>query len=229
MFHPFPHGRVSDVQRRQMTTVEAENIHTIALEGTFDDAQACIKNMFNHKVLRDELNLCGVNSINFARVLFQTVYYFTSAAVLAARIGTFLCRPNRQFRRYFRRLDCQTLRPSGRPPGDRDEFQRFLARTLASGHYAVQTVQATQSPSMDIQVSSNFERLLFEAHGRDAATLRRLMAGLRQSQGFSIEPGPLQAIRAEFDAVSVTRPKPRKKSPKLARSGYLATRTPPSA
>ncbi|MGH6936770.1 MAG: threonine synthase, partial [Methylocella sp.] len=78
----YPHGRVSEVQRRQMTTAEAGNIRTIALEGTFDDAQACVKNMFNHRKLRDELNLCGVNSINLARILFQTVYYFTSAAVL---------------------------------------------------------------------------------------------------------------------------------------------------
>jgi threonine synthase len=82
VFILYPHGRVSDVQRRQMTTSEAGNTHAIALEGTFDDAQACVKNMFNHKALRDELNLCGVNSLNLARILFQTVYYFTSAAAL---------------------------------------------------------------------------------------------------------------------------------------------------
>jgi threonine synthase len=82
LFILYPHGRVSEVQRRQMTTAAAGNIHVIALEGTFDDAQACVKNMFNHRTLRDELNLCGVNSINLARILFQTVYYFTSAVAL---------------------------------------------------------------------------------------------------------------------------------------------------
>jgi threonine synthase len=205
VFILYPHGRVSDVQRRQMTTVEAENIHTIALEGTFDDAQACVKNMFNHKALRDELNLCGVNSINFARILFQTVYYFSSAAVLGGphRDVSFVV-PTGNFGDIFAGWMAKRLGL----PVDRlviaTNSNDILARSLASGDYAVQTVQPTQSPSMDIQVSSNFERLLFEAHGRDAGALRRLMAGLRQSQGFSIEPVPLQAIRAEFDAFSVT-------------------------
>ena len=224
VFILFPHGRVSDVQRRQMTTVEAENIHTIALEGTFDDAQACIKNMFNHKVLRDELNLCGVNSINFARILFQTVYYFTSAAVLGGphRDVSFVV-PTGNFGDIFAGWIAKRLGL----PVDRlviaTNSNDILARTLASGHYAVQTVQPTQSPSMDIQVSSNFERLLFESHGRDAAALRRLMAGLRQSQGFSIEPGPLQAIRAEFDAVSVTEAETTQEIAQSWReAGYLA-------
>ena len=188
-----------------MTTVEADNVHTIALEGTFDDAQACVKNMFNHKTLREDLNLCGVNSINFARILFQTVYYFTSAAALGGphRKISFVV-PTGNFGDIFAGWMAKRLGL----PIDRlviaTNSNDILARTLASGHYAVQTVQPTQSPSMDIQVSSNFERLLFEAHGRDAGALRRLMAGLRQSQKFTIEPGPLQAIRAEFDAFSVT-------------------------
>ncbi|HUI20110.1 MAG TPA: threonine synthase [Methylocella sp.] len=205
VFILYPHGRVSDVQRRQMTTVEAANIHTIALEGTFDDAQACVKNMFNHKRLRNELNLCGVNSINFARILFQTIYYFTSAAVLGAphREVSFVV-PTGNFGDIFAGWMAKRLGL----PIDRlviaTNSNDILARTLASGHYSVQGVQPTQSPSMDIQVSSNFERLLFEAHGRDSDVLRRLMAGLRQSQEFWLEPGPLQAIRAEFDAYSAT-------------------------
>ncbi|MGH6848126.1 MAG: threonine synthase [Methylocella sp.] len=204
VFILYPHGRVSEVQRRQMTTVEAENVHTIALEGTFDDAQACVKNMFNHKALRDELNLCGVNSINLARVLFQTVYYFTSAAVLGGpyRKISFAV-PTGNFGDILAGWMAKRLGL----PIDRlviaTNSNDILTRALASGDYLVQTVRPTQSPSMDIQVSSNFERLLFEAHGRDAGALCRLMAGLRQSQGFTIEPGPLKTIRVEFDAFSV--------------------------
>src|ERR1700704_93163 len=176
VFILYPHGRVSDVQRRQMTTVEAQNIHTIALEGTFDDAQACVKTMFNHKALRDELNLCGVNSINFARILFQTVYYFTSAAVLGGphRKISFAV-PTGNFGDIFAGWMAKHMGL----PIDRlviaTNSNDILTRTLASGDYLVQTVHPTQSPSMDIQVSSNFERLLFEAHGRDAGALCRFM------------------------------------------------------
>jgi len=205
VFILYPHGRVSEMQRLQMTTVEADNIHTIALEGTFDDAQACVKTMFNHKSLRDDLNLCGVNSINFARILFQTVYYFTSAIALGGphRRVSFVV-PTGNFGDIFAGWMAKRMGL----PVDRlviaTNANDILARTLGSGDYAVRKVQPTQSPSMDIQVSSNFERLLFETLGRDAGALCRLMAGLRQSQRFSIEPGPLQAIRAEFDSFSVT-------------------------
>ena len=205
VFILYPHGRVSEVQRRQMTTAEAGNIHTIALEGTFDDAQMCIKNMFNNRVLRDELSLCGVNSINFARILFQTVYYFTSAMVLGAphRPLSYVV-PTGNFGDIFAGWMAKRMGL----PIDRlaiaTNSNDILARTLASGCYAVERVLATQSPSMDIQVSSNFERLLFEVHGRDPVTLCGLMEGLRQSQRFTIAPGPLEAIRAEFDAFSVT-------------------------
>lgn len=205
VFILYPHGRVSEMQRRQMTTVEAPNIHVIALEGTFDDAQACVKTLFSHKFLRDELNLCGVNSINFARILFQTIYYFTSAAVLGgpSRAVSFVV-PTGNFGDIFAGWIAKRLGL----PVDRlviaTNSNDILARTLASGQYAVQKVQPTQSPSMDIQVSSNFERLLFEAHGRDAKALCRLMAGLQQSQQFSIDPGPLQAIRNEFDSFRIS-------------------------
>ncbi|MGI8567977.1 MAG: threonine synthase [Methylocella sp.] len=224
VFILYPHGRVSDVQRRQMTTVDAENIHPIAMEGTFDDAQACVKNMFNHSALRDELNLCGVNSINLARILFQMVYYFTSAAVLGGpyRKISFVV-PTGNFGDILAGWMAKRLGL----PVDRlviaTNSNDILTRAVASGHYVVETVHPTQSPSMDIQVSSNFERLLFETHGRDAGVLCRLMAGLRQSQGFTIEPGPLQAIRAEFDAFCVAEPETTRE---IARSwretGFLA-------
>jgi threonine synthase len=205
VFILYPHGRVSEAQRRQMTTAKAANIHTIALEGTFDDAQLCVKNMFNNKALRNECNLCGVNSINLARILFQTVYYFTSAVALGAphRPISFVV-PTGNFGDIFAGWMAKRMGL----PIDRlviaTNSNDILVRTLASGRYKVQRVQATQSPSMDIQVSSNFERLLFEAYGRDTDALRGLMEGLRQTQNFTIAPGTQEAICAEFDAFSVT-------------------------
>jgi threonine synthase len=204
VFILYPHGRVSDVQRRQMTTSKASNIHVIALRGTFDDAQACVKKMFNNKALR-KLNLCGVNSINLARILFQTVYYFVSAAALGAphRPITFIV-PTGNFGDIFAGWMAKRM---GLPIGRlviATNSNDILARTLASGCYGLRPVQATQSPSMDIQISSNFERLLFEAQGRDAAAVCRMMEELRQSQSFMIAPKPLEAIRAEFDAYTAT-------------------------
>ncbi|MCI0599971.1 MAG: threonine synthase [Beijerinckiaceae bacterium] len=205
VFILYPHDRVSEVQRRQMTTADASNIHTIALQGTFDDAQACVKNMFNNKKLRNGLNLCGVNSINLARILFQTVYYFTSAVALGGpqRPISYVV-PTGNFGDIFAGWMAKRMGL----PIDRlviaANSNDILPRTLASGRYAVQEVHATQSPSMDIQVSSNFERLHFEAHGRDAAALRGSMEGLRQSRCFTVAPGPLDKVRAEFDAFSVT-------------------------
>jgi threonine synthase len=204
VFILYPHGRVSEVQRRQMTTAEGSNIYTIALEGTFDDAQACVKAMFNNRGLRHELNLCGVNSINLARILFQTIYYFTSAAALGGPWRTMsFAVPTGNFGDIFAGWIAKRMGL----PIDRlviaTNSNDILARALKSGRYAVQRVWETQSPSMDIQVSSNFERLLFEAYGRDGAALCGLMDSLRQSKEFAIAPDPLGAIRAEFDAFSV--------------------------
>jgi threonine synthase len=205
VFILYPHGRVSDVQRRQMTTSKASNINTIALEGTFDDAQLCVKNILNNKALRNNLNLCGVNSINLARILFQTVYYFVSAAALGAphRPISFVV-PTGNFGDIFAGWMAKHMGL----PIDRlviaTNSNDILARTLASGSYALRPVQATQSPSMDIQISSNFERLLFEAQGRDASAVCRMMEELRQSRSFTVAPKPLEAIRAEFDAFTAT-------------------------
>jgi threonine synthase len=205
VFILYPHGRVSEVQRRQMTTVEAANIHAIAIEGTFDDAQAAIKALFNNKMFRDKFNLCGVNSINWARILAQTVYYFTSAVTLGApyRPASFVA-PTGNFGDILAGWIAKRMGL----PIDRliiaTNSNDILPRALTSGAYAVTGVHATQSPSMDIQVSSNFERLLFETYGRDAGAIRLKMAQLRQSGGFTIEALPLAAIRAEFDAFSVS-------------------------
>ena len=201
VFIMFPHGRVSDVQRRQMTTVDKPGVHAIAIEGNFDDCQDIVKALFNDLAFRDELDLSGVNSINWARILAQIVYYFTAAVSLGSpeRKVSFAT-PTGNFGDilagyYAKRMGL---------PIDRlviaTNENDILARALATGVYKPLGVKATQSPSMDIQVSSNFERLLFEAHGRDAAAVRGLMGALKQSGEFTISAGPLSTIRADFDA-----------------------------
>ncbi len=201
VFIMYPHQRVSDVQRRQMTCVEGGNIHTIALEGTFDDCQAILKGLFNHHAFRDDLQLSGVNSINWARVVAQTVYYFTSAIVLGspARPVSFTV-PTGNFGDI---LAGHIAKSMGLPVSQlviATNENDILARTLETGVYEVRGVMPTQSPSMDIQVSSNFERLLFAAYKGDAQAIAGLMNNLNQSGRFEIAPAPLAAIRAEFDA-----------------------------
>jgi len=224
VFILYPHGRVSEAQRRQMTTVEADNVHAIAIEGAFDDAQACVKALFGHASLREELGLCGVNSINWARIIAQTVYYFTSAVALGAphRKISFAT-PTGNFGDIFAGWVAKRMGLPIERLIIATNANDILARALESGTYAVSGVQATQSPSMDIQVSSNFERLLFEAHDRDAGAVRRMMAGLRQSGGFVIEAGPLESIRAEFDAFSVSEAETTQEIARTWReTGYLA-------
>ena len=197
----YPHGRVSDVQRRQMTTVAAPNVQTVALEGNFDDCQGLLKAMFNHHAFRDAIGLSGVNSINWARIVAQVVYYFTAAVALGAphRPVSFVV-PTGNFGDIFAGYVAKRMGL----PVDRlviaTNVNDILARTLATGVYEARGVVATSSPSMDIQVSSNFERLLFDALGRDPARLRALMAGLAQSGRFVIDDTALDLIRAEFDA-----------------------------
>ncbi|ACK50220.1 threonine synthase [Methylocella silvestris BL2] len=224
VFILYPHQRVSEVQRRQMTTTGAPNVHAIAVEGSFDDAQSAVKALFNNRPLRESLNLCGVNSINWARILAQTVYYFTAAVALGAphRPVSFVT-PTGNFGDIFAGWIAKRMGL----PIDRlviaANSNDILPRALESGAYAVGEVHATQSPSMDIQVSSNFERLLFEAQGRDGAAVRAWMAQLSQSRGFTIDPAPLKAIRADFDAFSVSEPETTAEIARLWReSGYLA-------
>lgn len=201
VFILFPHGRVSEVQRRQMTCVNRPGVHALALDGSFDDCQDIVKTLFGDLGLRDAMSLTGVNSINWARILAQIVYYMTSAVSLGAphRKVSFAV-PTGNFGDvlagwFARRLGL----PIERLIVATNEND-ILARALATGEYRPAGVKPTQSPSMDIQVSSNFERLLFEALDRDDATLRGLMAGLKQSGGFSIPLPALSRIRAEFDA-----------------------------
>src|SRR5580658_3471040 len=180
VFILYPHGRVSDVQRRQMTTVDKPNIHALAIEGSFDDCQRIVKELFGDLAFRDEMRLSGVNSINWARILAQIVYYFFAAVSLGApeRPISFAV-PTGNFGDvlagyYAKRMGLPFFRlVTATTEND------ILARALATGVYKPHTVKPTQSPSMDIQVSSNFERLLFEAHGRDAEAVRAAMGSLK--------------------------------------------------
>jgi threonine synthase len=223
VFILYPHNRVSDVQRRQMTTAPEDNIHVIALEGTFDDAQAILKALFNDKVFRDDVGLTGVNSINWARVVSQIVYYFTSAVALGAphRPVSYAV-PTGNFGDILAGYIAKRMGlPIKRLIVATNEND-ILARTLATGRYEVTAVTPTQSPSMDIQISSNFERLLFEAAHRDAGAVRNYMARLKQSGAFDLAQSDLTAIRADFDAASVDEPAMRAEIARTYReAGYI--------
>jgi threonine synthase len=197
----FPHGRISEVQQRMMTTNAAANIHALAVEGTFDDCQAIVKGLFNHHPFRDAVALSGVNSINWARVVAQVVYYFTSAVALGApaREVDFTV-PTGNFGDIFAGYVAKRMGLPIRMLRIAANVNDILPRTLKTGIYEVREVHATASPSMDIQVSSNFERLLFEAGGRDAGSVRRLMDQLKQSGRFVLPGAMLAKIREEFDA-----------------------------
>jgi threonine synthase len=204
VFILYPHGRVSDVQRRQMTTVDKPNVHAIAVEGTFDDCQSIVKALFNDLAFRDAMKLSGANSINWARILAQIVYYFTSAVALGApdrRISFAV--PTGNFGDVLAGYYAKRMGLSIDRLAIATNENDILARALASGVYKPLGVKATQSPSMDIQVSSNFERLLFEAYDRDAGAVCALMGALAQSGEFAIAPGPLAAIKRDFDAYRV--------------------------
>lgn len=197
----FPNGRISDVQRRMMTTTGASNVHALAVEGTFDDCQAIVKGLFNHHAFRDSVSLSGVNSINWARIVAQTVYYFTSAVALGAPARQIdFTVPTGNFGDIFAGYVAKRMGLPVHRLRIAANINDILARTLKTGIYEVREVQATQSPSMDIQISSNFERLLFEASGRDSALVRSLMASLSQSGRFVLPDSLLASIRANFDA-----------------------------
>ena len=207
VFILYPEGRVSDVQRRQMTTVNRPNVHALAIQGSFDDCQRIVKDLFGDLAFRDEMRLSGVNSINWARILAQIVYYFVAAAALGApeRPISFAV-PTGNFGDvlagyYAKRMGL----PIERLIVATNEND-ILVRTLATGRYAPKEVKATRSPSMDIQVSSNFERLLFEASDREPRQVVAQMSALAEEGSFTIPAPALARIRADFDAFRIDEP-----------------------
>ncbi|WP_292288698.1 threonine synthase [Marivita sp.] len=204
VFILFPHGRVSDVQRRQMTTPVEDNVHAIAIDGDFDDCQARLKDMFNHFEFRDAVRLAGVNSINWGRVLAQVVYYFSSAVSLGApdRKISFTV-PTGNFGDIFAGYIAKRMGL----PIDRlvvaTNHNDILHRCLSTGGYVTDSVTPTISPSMDIQVSSNFERALFDAYDRDGAAVAQLMDELKAG-GFHVSQGAMQVLRDHYDSGRVS-------------------------
>lgn len=201
VFIMYPDGRVSDVQRRQMTTPTAANVHALAVAGDFDDCQARLKDMFNDGDFRDEVSLAAVNSINWARVLAQVVYYFTSAVALGAphRPVSFTV-PTGNFGDILAGFIAKEMGL----PIDRlviaTNQNDILDRTMRAGEYRKRGVRPSISPSMDIEVSSNFERALFWAHGRDGAAVAGLMRELSETGGFSISENAMSDLAAHYDS-----------------------------
>ncbi|CAM8625532.1 ThrC Threonine synthase [Acidimicrobiia bacterium] len=197
-----PAGRVSDVQRRQMTTVTAPNVHNIAVEGTFDDCQDIVKALFADDTFRDQRNLSAVNSINWARVMAQTVYYVTSAARLGGGPGrpVAFSVPTGNFGNVFAGYGAQRM---GTPISQfivASNRNDILTRFLTTGTMTIGAVEPTLSPSMDIQVSSNLERLLFEVYGRDGSEIAELMARFRADGSVSVDAGRLDLLAEHWSA-----------------------------
>lgn len=203
VFIMFPHGRVSDVQRRQMTTPDAANVHAVAIEGDFDDCQARLKDMFNDHGFRDGVSLAGVNSINWARVMAQVVYYFTAAVSLGAPTRSVkFCVPTGNFGDIFAGYVAKQM---GLPIDNliaATNHNDILHRTIRDGDHRKGGVTPSISPSMDIQVSSNFERLLFELVDRDPSAVRAMMEDLNEDGGFQLAQGLREKLVEDFSSGS---------------------------
>ena len=199
-----PKGRVSDVQRKQMTTVLDENVHNIAIEGSFDDCQRIVKELFTDAEFRKKQRLTAVNSINWARIMAQIVYYFYAALKLGApQQKMSFSVPTGNFGDIYAGHLAKRM---GLPvemlmiASNRNDI---LTRCVETGEYKAQSVTPSFSPSMDIQISSNFERLLFEYYGEDASAIRQIMADLKEGNSFTLSANAHAKLKAEFSAYRV--------------------------
>ena len=200
IFIIYPHGRISEVQRRQMTTPSESNVHALAMDGDFDDCQARLKDMFNDFEFRDGVRLAGVNSINWARVLAQVVYYFSSAvSVGAPNLKVSFTVPTGNFGDIFAGYIAKRMGL----PIDRlvvaTNQNDILHRCLSGKGYHKGETSPSISPSMDIQVSSNFERAMFDAYDRDGNAVSQLMDELKQG-GFDVSQGAMEVLQSHFDS-----------------------------
>jgi len=203
IFMLHPKGRVSDVQRRQMTTVLAPNVHNIAIEGSFDDAQATVKRMFNDRDVIDRFAIGAVNSINWARLMAQVVYYFAAALQLGAphRKVAFSV-PTGNFGDVFAGYVAAQMGLPIEKLIVATNVNDILHRALSTGDYSQGTVTPTAAPSMDIQVSSNFERLLFDLGGREGKALAEQMAGFESTKAMQLTNAQREGAAALFQSAS---------------------------
>jgi threonine synthase len=199
IFILYPQGRVSEVQRRQMTTVDAANAHAIAIEGTFDDCQDLVKALFADTALRRDLNLSAVNSINFARIAAQIVYYVAAAVALGApaRKVSFSV-PTGNFGNVYAGHLARAIGVPIEQLVIGTNANDILARYIGSGNMSIATVTPSLSPSMDIQVASNFERLLFELKGRNGAAVAEALRAFRRSGTLPADEQGWQRARTQF-------------------------------
>ena len=203
VFIMYPDGAVSDVQRRQMTTATENNVNALAVDGNFDDCQARLKDMFNDFDFRDEVNLASVNSINWARVMAQVVYYFTSAiAVGAPKKKVNFTVPTGNFGDIFAGYVAKKMGLPIEKLIIATNQNDILDRVVKSGVYKIERVKPSISPSMDIQVSSNFERALFDIFSQDSLRIRTLMDELRTSEEFKLTSEEAEKLQAVFESGS---------------------------
>ncbi len=200
-----PEGRVTDVQRRMMTTIEAPNVHNISVAGAFDDCQAIVKELFADRSFVNAVSLGGVNSINWARIAAQTVYYFTAhAAVAAEGESVSFVVPTGNFGDVFAGYVAKQMGLDVGRLAVATNANDILHRALTSGDYAPAGVSPTISPSMDIQVASNFERLLFDVLDRDAEALRRKMDDFKKDGSMRLSEGEREKIGADFSSYATS-------------------------
>ncbi len=197
-----PAGRVSDVQRRQMTTVLSPNVHNVAIRGTFDDCQRLVKRMLGDPALRAEFSLTSVNSINWVRIMAQTAYYFAAAVALGAPSQPVsFAVPTGNFGNVF---SAYVAKQMGLPVARLivgTNRNNVVARFLHSGRLQAEAVVPTITPAMDIQVPSNLERLLFDLHGRDPDRLRALMLEFNERGSTEIGAGRLEVLQGFMEGL----------------------------
>lgn len=207
LFVLYPEGRISAVQRRFMTSSGAANVRALAVAGTFDDCQAIVKALFADRDFVVRKRLSGINSINWARLAIQASYYFSAAAALRMagdpRRPSFAV-PTGNFGDAFAGYIAKRLGLSAGPILCAVNANDILHRALTTGRYAPRKVVQTQAPSMDIEVASNFERLLFEASGRDAAAVTQTMQRLAEQGRYDIPEAWRAAMGADFLSESVS-------------------------
>ena len=203
----YPEGRISEVQRRFMTTAADDNVRCIAVDGTFDDCQAILKTLFADKGFAAEVDLSGVNSINWARIVAQSVYYFTSAAALGApdrKIAYAV--PTGNFGDAFAGYVAHKMGLPIERILIATNANDILARALETGRYGRGEVVETTSPAMDIQVASNFERLYFDAVGRDAAETKRAFEEFASAGALDVPSQALAGMKALFTGAAADEP-----------------------
>ena len=200
----YPHNRPSDIQRKQMTCVDAPNVHAVAVEGSFDDCQAIVKALFNEPATRAKYNLAAVNSINWTRILAQIVYYFVAAVRLGAPENpvSFVV-PTGNFGHVFAAYAAKKCGLPIAKLGVASNRNDILTRFFASGRMEIGEVAETLSPSMDIQISSNFERLLFDLCEGEGAAVRAKMDDLKNKGAFAVSDAQLASARDLFVAARV--------------------------